>query len=351
MQVAIKYNEDKFLVQKRAANTDMTHIQIQWNPVDEEWRTCYRACRRPSLFMDPAYAAYVRGARHQETLRGLVTAGSSDSDGDENAVGVVQVQRLSLFFGALDFVILDRGPAWIDGYGGPDEQAGFWAAVSKAFPRRIGRLRRILPEWPQEGKNENSETLAGLGFRRTPYPGYQTLWLGLALDLEDLRAGLHQKWRNQLNKAERQKLKIVAGDPADAGQLLWFCRVYGLHRAKLRYRGPASAELMRLAAAFAAGDQALMLRAELDGKPVGAILVLCHGRAATYQAAWTTARGRAHCAGYRMLWEAVRALKERGTIDDFDLGGIYDGDANADALRRFKTRTGAEPVCLPGQFR
>jgi len=65
-------------------------------------------------------------------------------------------------------------------------------------------------------ENENQEIqniIANEGFNfdlsRTPY---RTLLLDLTPSLEDLRKNLNQKWRNQLNREEKNELKVIEGN-------------------------------------------------------------------------------------------------------------------------------------------
>ena len=51
------------------------------------------------------------------------------------------------------------------------------------------------------------------GFKRDPsVVSNRTLVLELTPSLEDIRKSLAQKWRNQLNRPERNNLKIVEGN-------------------------------------------------------------------------------------------------------------------------------------------
>ncbi|MDF1751089.1 MAG: GNAT family N-acetyltransferase, partial [Alphaproteobacteria bacterium] len=102
-------------------------------------------------------------------------------------------------FKMIHAVILDRGPLWLDGYGSPAHQMAFWQALDKSYKRRLGRKRRIFPEITiTQG---SAADLEKLGFKRLPGPGYQTIWLDLRPELDDLRANLKRNWRGKLSKA------------------------------------------------------------------------------------------------------------------------------------------------------
>src|SRR5690606_1466555 len=114
--------------------------------------------------------------------------------------GLVQMIEVRALGGALHAVMIDRGPLWFDGFGGPAQFSAFTEALNAAFPRRIGRRRRFIPEFEHAGEIA--------GFKKSASLPYQTIWLDLCQSEEDLRAGLKSKWRNALRKAEKAGLHI-----------------------------------------------------------------------------------------------------------------------------------------------
>ncbi|MEM7457886.1 MAG: GNAT family N-acetyltransferase [Pseudomonadota bacterium] len=75
------------------------------------------------------------------------------------------------------------------------------------------------------------------------------------------------------------------------------------------------------------------------------MLILKHGRMATYQAGTTTPQGRETCAHNRLLWQVMCDLQKR-QITRLDLGRA---DLSP-GLRRFKLGAGAEVETLGGSF-
>ena len=58
------------------------------------------------------------------------------------------------------------------------------------------------------------------------------------------------------------------------------------------YDGP-SVELMKsLAGTFIPDEDMLIGRALKNNKPIGAVLIFCHGRTGTYQIGWSSSQGR-----------------------------------------------------------
>lgn len=159
---------------------------------------------------------------------------------------------------------------------------------------------------------------------------------------EEMRGALHPKWRNQLKKAEASPLRVI-NEPLDASRHAWF---FEAEQAQQRGRGYRSYPAPFLQAFPAANPgHAQLYTAMLRGDPAAAMLVLKHGRMATYQAGVTTPRGREHCAHNLLLWYIMADLQRAG-LSQLDLGRA---DLSP-GLRRFKAGTGARVEKLPGTF-
>lgn len=168
--------------------------------------------------------------------------------------------------------------------------------------------------------------------------------LDLSRSPDRRRAALHQKWRNRLTHAEGQALRLTRQTmPVDPNHWL-----FQADQAQQRQRGYRSWPLALTLAYGQANTGMAKLFQAFDGKePVAAILVLRHGRDATYHIAHTTARGKALSAHNLLLWEAMSWLSSKG-CQSLDLGLINTEDAPG--LARFKLGTGAELHRLGGTW-
>lgn len=297
------------------------------------WSGHFNPLRRSTLLQCYDYARAVAPIYGQKPRWGLIRI-----DGKE--AGLVQMMEAK--FLGLHALTIDRGPLWFSGFGGVAHIRAVFDELNHQFPRRFGRRRRVIPEITE------SPTVAGLlrqaGFEKTG-PQYTTLWLDLTRSEEDLRAGLKGNWRNHLNGAEKGPLSVVWDDPA--GYLPWLVQTYQADQIMRGYPGPKPRIMTALGKTFAQGGQLLIGRAMLDNRAVAAILILCHGCAATYQIGWSDETGRKHGGHYRLLWSALAQLKSQG-ITDFDLGGINDDSATG--VSAFKDGMGGTRVTLTGLY-
>ena len=327
---------DVSAVEARAIPSPCT---IDWNTLStSEWQDRLARVRRLPVLQALPYAQALRSSRQIGARWGLIRI-----DGRE--AGLLQLQEVGLAAKAIHLLTLDRGPVWFEGAGALDHWRHFLATFGAEFRPRLGRRRRVMPELADTAAAR--DTLTAGGFRRQDsIPGYQTIWLDLDPPLEVLRANLKQKWRNTLNKSERQGLTVEIDEAGH--HLAWLTTCYAQDKKARNYPGPELAFLSVLGRSFAAGGGLLILTASLDTARIAGAMVLLHGSSATYQVGWSTVEGRKLGAPSLLLWHAITRLKARG-IRDFDLGGVNDRDAAG--VKAFKAGLGGSEVRLVGQYR
>ncbi len=316
-------------------NSTEISLEIIWDSCAvREWQGFFDSVPKSNIIQTDSYAYALRDIRHQVTRFGLIEV-------NRTPVGIVQIQEIKLF-GIIHFIFLDRGPVW---FKKPDDNIieAFFNKFNSMFPKRIGRKRRVMPELPDS--LFYLEMMKRCGFKKKAQ-GYRSIWLDLSLSMDNLRGNLHSKWRNTLNKAEKNGLNII--DSPVSVSLPWLLNVYIRDRLKKKYNG-ASAKLIDKLVSYAKGKSLspLLLRAEYSGGDAAAILIFMHGSTATYQIGWTNDIGRDKSANNLLLWEAIKILKKRG-IKWLDLGGV--NHDTAQGVTKFKQRMGGEPYTLLGVF-
>jgi hypothetical protein len=208
----------------------------------------------------------------------------------------------------------------------------------------FSRLDLLLWTPELEEGPEADALLRRMGVRRI-ITGYSSVWLDLTQDEATLRAGLHQKWRNQLVKGEAAYLKVRHGH--GGASLEWLLTRHEGHRRRKRLRAPASPFVLAISLASRNKQSTLAFTAFAGSEPVAAILVFRHGQTATYYIAWTGPEGRRRHANNLLLWQAIKELKSRG-VRWLDLGGV-DG-LSMPGVSRFKIGMGGELFTLAGTY-
>ncbi len=309
-------------------------MDFDWSPLPlKDWQALMAQAPRSNLLQSWPYARAMRMKNQVMTRPATIRRG-------REIMGLFQVQEVGL--GPVHIVHLHRGPVWFDAKPAAADWHDFLSLFNARFPARLGRLRRVMPDRPHGP--ETHEVMAGFGFRPKG-TAYETIWLDLTPSRDRLRADLHQKWRHALGKAERSGLDVDldrVGRRAD-----WFLAGYGRDRGARGYRAASPAFLRILMGEAMASGDCWILRAMEGRDPVAGILVLRHGASATYQAGWTTPKGRMLNAHHRLLWAAIMALKEDG-YTALDLGGVH--PKMAEGVTRFKKGLGGDHCILAGMF-
>lgn len=251
-------------------------------------------------------------------------------------------------------VRLVRGPLFLPGLDRTRRDTAL-GLIRAAYPWRKRCLLWWLPEL--NGGSESEAAMARLGLRQM-VTGYSSIRLDLTPPLARLRAQLDGKWRNALKQAEKSPMLIelasrVEGSWNEAAFAALMVE-HDEHRIDRRFLGPDAVFYQAFAAAAGAApdEDALLIWAHAGthlGKPrpLAGILVLRHGRAATYAMGWSNQAGRLVKAHYRLLWRAIAELQQRG-VTQFDLGGV-DTERGA-GVARFKLGLGGEVFTLAGSF-
>ncbi|MGA8235075.1 MAG: peptidoglycan bridge formation glycyltransferase FemA/FemB family protein, partial [Candidatus Sulfotelmatobacter sp.] len=136
---------------------------------------------------------------------------------------------------------------------------------------------------------------------------------------------LDKKWRNQLTRSEKNGLKIVVGDGADAYRM--FCRMYNEMRKRKAFETSVNVEEFgRIQESLPQDHRMRILICEQGGVQVAGIVTSAMGDSAIYLLGATGDDGLNAKGAYLLQWTMIRWLKENG-FKWYDLGGI-DPEAN-----------------------
>ena len=217
-------------------------------------------------------------------------------------------------------------------------------ALVERFRDRDGHLLRIRLPILHSPNPTVEEVFRTLGFEKTRGgKTYRTVLLDLSPTEETLRANLHAKWRNHLNRAEKQDIQLVSGRGSDL--IKRFMAVYQHMKTFKSFSSDVDPGfLLELEHTDFMYDVVI---ANHDGADVAGHIVCYTPRCATYVLGATNEKGRALQAGSYLNWQAVLCAKARGNLW-LDLGGI-DKEKNP-AGYEFKVRMGGEERMAIGPF-
>ena len=301
------------------------------------WDKWLAAASYPTLEQAWAYGEAMEGVSPYHAIR--LTLWPTEDDGAKGQpLAIAQAHEWRLF--GLRIAKLTRGPLFLRPVTDDQRRSALRLIKSRW---RLYRLQALF--WTPELEGEAGHAdMRALGLRRV-ITGYHTPVLDLSPPIEDLRRGLHGKWRNQLKAAEGSRLRLkVAKGGLDLNTLLMH---HERDRKKRRFPAPSAAFTKLMIDLDRDRNVASVHSAWLAGEMVAGVLIIRHGRTAVNFMAWSGKTGRKLNAGNLLLWTAIKALKEQGA-EQFDLGGV-DGRAMP-GISRFKMGLSGRLIGLSGTY-
>ena len=263
-----------------------------------------------------------------------------EDDGEPVALAAARVKRVPLARTGIAYV--SGGPLLTDAAASPaalgmirEEMVSRRALVLRVSPRPIGvepeRVRALYGE---------------AGFIESAGGGYRTIVLDVSGDLGGIRKGFDQKWRNCLNRSEREGLEVRSGtDDALFGE---FAALYGRLLERKTFDAPLDAAFYReLQGRLPDSDKLVVTVAYRTGAAVAGHVASILGDAAVYVLGATNEEGLASKASYLLQWAVIEEARRR-EMRFYDLGGI-DPEANP-GVYHFKRGLGGREVTFAGPF-
>lgn len=194
-------------------------------------------------------------------------------------------------------------------------------ALRNEYVSRRGLILRIFPSLFDENGELFIDTLLGEGYVPAPErENSRTLILDLSPPLEELRKNLEQKWRNCLNRAERNGLDIIEG--TDDGLFLNFINLYRDLLLRKKFPEPNDInEFRKIQRELPNGHKMHVILCKSSGvSSVGGIFAAI-GETGVYLFGATNKLGMENKGSYLVQWKAVQLMKNSG-CRYYNLNGI-----------------------------
>ncbi|HMP84789.1 MAG TPA: peptidoglycan bridge formation glycyltransferase FemA/FemB family protein [Verrucomicrobiota bacterium] len=196
-------------------------------------------------------------------------------------------------------------------------------ALVAEYVQKRGLFLRVLPNAQQATPRGDVFEAAFKRFDREPFKkgeSYRTIIVNLEPPLEVLRKKLDQKWRNQLNRAEKNNLRVIEGDGAAEFDVV-IALFDELWKRKQFSQSSDIREFKRMQEQLPAGQKMKVLIAEQEGSPVAGLIGTAMGDSGIYLFGATSDRGMQSKGSYLLQWRMMQWMKESG-IRYYNLGGI-----------------------------
>jgi lipid II:glycine glycyltransferase (peptidoglycan interpeptide bridge formation enzyme) len=314
----------------------------------QEWEVLCRGFADYSYRQSWAYAsqlAQLRGARAEFV--------AVEKDGAVIALASVRVRTLPVIGSGLAFISggpmvrpCSRGTS-ADGNCESASRETLASLVEEYIQKR-GLILRAAPAicpttWGESRVGLYESAGFELSALLTPY---RTLVVDLSRPVQDIRAGLQQKWRNCLNNAERQGLEVRAG--TDLELVDEFVALYAPFRERKGFKSELGADFYAEVQRSACIHDGLVVQlAAKDGRFVAGHVSSFLGDTCVYLLGATSEDGLRCKAAYLLQWRTILLAKERD-LSWYDLGGI-DPEGNP-GVYHFKAGLGGVERRSPGPF-
>jgi hypothetical protein len=190
------------------------------------------------------------------------------------------------------------------------------------YVERRGLVLRIQPALGEPSWNAAQNTVfddLGFGPACSPAP-YRTLVVAIDRPLGEVRRSLDQKWRNGLNRAERNGLTLRCGSEG----LLFeeFCSLYRQLLDRKRFDVDLHADFYAAVQQnMDRNDRFMVSLADVAGHPVAGHVASILGDTCVYLLGASNDQGLTSKASYLLQWRTIEMAQERG-CHFYDLGGI-----------------------------
>jgi len=264
-------------------------------------------------------------------------------------VGIAQLCIKKIPFAGFGIAYIPWGPLWQKK--GETDNLENLKYVIKALTKEYVTGRRLLlrvePNNIDDGHGEMRFIFENCGFRlskaRQPY---RTLMVDLAPSLQELRKGLNQKWRNQLNRSEKNALTVIEGSGDDLYQK--FMNLQKEMRERKNFLpGVDCEEFREIQKNLLDAHKMNIIVCEYEGVPVTVTIGTAVGNTGIYLLGATGNKGLNLKGAYLSQWLMIQWLKDRG-CRWYDLGGI--NPENNPGVFHFKAGLSGKDTYHIGQF-
>ncbi len=244
---------------------------------------------------------------------------------DGEVIGMAQLRIVGVPMFRCGIAYLRWGPLWLARGREADLSIVNRLALvlREEYVQRRGLLLRVLPNAFVGSQRGQALQAAFSEFKTVPAGRAnveRTFLLDLSPSLATLRKRFDQKWRNQLNRAEREGLTVESGEGQEGYEV--FSDIYKDMWEQKRFNTSVDVwEFARICQDLPEGLRVKILTCRHQGVPVSSIVCSAMGNTGIYLLGATNEIGRKIKAAYLLQWTMIKWLKEKG-FQYYDLGGI-----------------------------
>jgi len=194
-------------------------------------------------------------------------------------------------------------------------------ALRNEYVCRRGLILRIFPVLYDDNSNLYLDILLKEGYTPAPENSRsRTLILDISQPIDDLRKKLDQKWRNCLNRAERNHLEVIEG--TDDRLFEDFIGIYRELLRRKKFQEPNDINEFRMIQRELPPEFKMRIfLCRSDGFSSAGAICTSIGETGVYLFGATNDQGIANKGSYLLQWKAIQWMKDSG-CRNYNLNGI-----------------------------
>ncbi|MCX5704158.1 MAG: peptidoglycan bridge formation glycyltransferase FemA/FemB family protein [Candidatus Omnitrophica bacterium] len=267
---------------------------------------------------------------------------------NNHTVGLAQLTIMEVPIIKAGIAYMPWGPLWQkkESLRNIEDFRSIIKAIKNEYAVRRGLYLRIAPHIVEDDDSTVlCQILENEGFKRNLSIS-RTFLVDLSPSLPEIRKKLDQKWRNQLNRSERNGLKILEGTGDNLFQIFLNLQKQ-MHERKKYIPGVDYDEFREIQRELPEPLKMRIIVCEYEGVPVTAAVVSAIGNTGIYLLGATGDLGLQLKGAYLSQWLMIQWLQARG-CRWYDLGGI--NPKNNPGVYHFKAGLSGMDVCHIGQY-
>jgi lipid II:glycine glycyltransferase (peptidoglycan interpeptide bridge formation enzyme) len=311
------------------------------NIPETEWNDVLAQFDDASIYQTHAYGAVRWGS---DKLSHAIVRRNGEIVGAAQAI----IYKVPLIPAGIAYV--PWGPLWRKkgADASTDNLAGIIAGMKEEYCAKRGLLLRVAPCIVEEDDARRlSELFQNTGYVNDPkVTPYRTLMLDLTREPAEIRKKLDQKWRNQLNRSEKNDLEVIEGTADDLYEI--FLKLQKEMLDRKQYKPTVDyVEFGEIQKKLPETMKMHIVICNYEGQPVTATIGAAIGDRGIYMLGATGDIGMKQKSAYLSQWKMIAWLKERG-CRWYDLGGI--DPENNPGVYHFKVGMSGLDVSHIGQY-
>lgn len=194
-------------------------------------------------------------------------------------------------------------------------------ALRNEYVCRRGLILRIFPVLYDDNTQSYTDILSQEGYAPVPDENRgRTLIMDISQSIDEIRKKLDQKWRNCLNRSERNNLEVIEGTDDDL-----FADFIELYRALLdrkQFQEPNDInEFRRIQQDLPPEHKMRIFLSQSNGVNSAGVICATVGETGVYLFGATNNEGMTNKGSYLLQWKAIQWMKDNG-CRFYNLNGI-----------------------------